>query len=55
MILKTYVLTLSAAFPNCGISYLSDTMMLEFVRDLLRLAAILNVDVRVLIMSAANE
>lgn len=46
---------LSRRLPNCGISYLSDTMMREFVRDLLRLAAILNVDVRGFIMSAANE
>lgn len=46
---------LSQRLPNCGINYLSDTMMREFVRDLLRLAEILKVDVRGLIMSAANE
>lgn len=46
---------LSRRLPNCGINYLSDTMMREFVRDLLSLAAILKVDVYELIKRAANE
>ena len=46
---------LSRRLPNCGISYLSDTMMREFVRDLLRLAEILKVDFYEFIESSADE
>lgn len=46
---------LSRRLPNCGISYLSDTMMREFVRDLLRLAEMLKVDVYEFIESRADE
>lgn len=46
---------LSRRLPNCGINYLSDTMMREFVRDLLRLAEILKVDVCEFIKRGANE
>lgn len=46
---------LSRRLPNCGINYLSDTMMREFVRDLLVLAAILNVDVYELIKRSGDE
>ena len=43
---------LSRRLPNCGIS---DTMMREFVRDLLGLAAILKVDVYEFIKCGGNE
>lgn len=46
---------LSRRLPNCGINYLSDTMMREFVRDLFRLAEILKVDVYEFIKRGANE
>ena len=46
---------LSRRLPNCGINYLSDTMMREFVRDLLRLAEILKVDVYEFIENCADE
>ena len=46
---------LSRRLPNCGINYLSDTMMREFVRDLLRLAEILKVDVCEFIKRVGDE
>lgn len=46
---------LSRRLPNCGINYLSDTMMREFVRDLFRLTEILKVDVYEFIKRDANE
>ena len=46
---------LSHRLPNCGINYLSDTMMREFVRDLLVLAAMLKVDVYEFIKRGGDE
>lgn len=53
--IREICLELSRRLPNCGINYLSDTMMREFVRDLFRLAEILNVDVYEFIESRADE
>ena len=47
--IREICLELSHRLPNCGINYLIDTMMREFVRDLLALAAILKVDIYELI------
>lgn len=46
---------LSHRLPNCGINHLGDTMMREFVRDLLDLAAILKVDVPEFIKRGGDE
>ena len=53
--IREICLELSHRLPNCGINYLSDTMMRELVRDLLVLAAILKVDVYEFINRCGNE
>lgn len=53
--IREICLKLSHRLPNCGINYLGDTMMFEFVRDLLVLAAMLKVDVYEFIKRGGNE